>query len=89
MIEYNIREPHDPEIYKSVGVLYSSLGRTLNKGVNEEEVIAWKTLIKKKLENFSFLKKMERFLALVECLYSKKCVLLAIWEYYQNIGEKE
>ncbi len=45
MIEYNIREPHDPEIYKSVGVLYSSLGRTLNKGVNEEEVIAWKTLI--------------------------------------------
>ncbi len=52
MIEYNIREPHDPEIYKCIGVLYSSFGRTLNKGVNEEEEKAWKMLIKNKIGKF-------------------------------------
>jgi N-acetylglutamate synthase-like GNAT family acetyltransferase len=52
MIEYNIRELSDKEIYKSVGVLYSSFGRTLNKRINEEEEKVWRALIKNKIGNF-------------------------------------
>ncbi|MFX1313211.1 MAG: GNAT family N-acetyltransferase [Promethearchaeota archaeon] len=52
MIEYNIREPSNAEIYKSVGVLYSSFGRTLNKGINEEESRAWRELINSKIGKF-------------------------------------
>ncbi|MGB5910760.1 MAG: GNAT family N-acetyltransferase [Promethearchaeia archaeon] len=46
MVEYNIRELRDTEIYKSVGVLYSSFDRTLNKRINEEKEKVWRALIK-------------------------------------------
>ncbi|MFX1586719.1 MAG: GNAT family N-acetyltransferase [Promethearchaeota archaeon] len=52
MIEYTIREPSNTEIYKSIGVLYSSFGRTLNKRTNEEEEKAWKALIKNNIGKF-------------------------------------
>lgn len=52
MIEDNIRELSDTEIYKSVGVLYSSFGRTLNKRINEEEEKAWRALIKNNVGKF-------------------------------------
>ncbi|MFW9947107.1 MAG: GNAT family N-acetyltransferase [Candidatus Odinarchaeota archaeon] len=52
MIEYNIREPSNTEIYESIGVLYSSFGRTLNKRTNKEEEKAWRALIKNNIGKF-------------------------------------
>ncbi|MFX1358880.1 MAG: GNAT family N-acetyltransferase [Promethearchaeota archaeon] len=52
MIKYNIREPSNIEIYKSIGVLYSSFGRTLNKRTNEEEEKAWRAVIKNNIGKF-------------------------------------
>jgi len=44
MTKYNIREPIDKEISKSINILYSAFGRTPPENIKEEEKI-WKALI--------------------------------------------